>query len=79
MHTNYQPRKPGLIDQQIITSKNTVRTGKDAFGYWYGRRKDFTEAFLSAMEARQVVGGMLCPGLRYSDRGDFTRCYRGGF
>lgn len=79
MHTNYQPRKPGLIDMKILDEKGQARTGKDAFGYYWGRRKGFSKAFLSALEARQTVGGIIHVDLRYSDRGDFTRCYRGGF
>ena len=80
MHTNYQPRKPGLIDRQIIDAKMQARAPKDAFGYLYGSRR-YRKCFLEAMDNRSNQIDVLLGhgGLKYSDRGDFTRCYRGGF
>jgi len=80
MHANYQPRKPGLIDMKIIDDKMRTRPGKDAFGYLYGSR-NYRKVFLEAMDNRSSQIDVLLGhhGLRYSDQGDFTRCYRGGF
>lgn len=79
-HTNYQPRKPGLIDQKIIDDKMRGRPGKDAYGYLYGGRKGYRKVFLEAMDNRTTQIDVLLGGhLRYSDRGDFSNCYRGGF
>lgn len=83
-HTNYQPRKPGLIDRKIAAAKASAKTGPDAFGYLYGSR-NYRKAFLEAMDVRlgslshNIELYVQRQRLHYSDRGDFTRCYRGGF
>lgn len=79
LHSNFQPRKPGLVDLKIIDDKMRAKPGKDAFGYLYGSRQ-YRKAFLEAMDNRSNQIDVLLSGhLHYSDRGDFTRCYRGGF
>lgn len=63
MHTNYQPRKPGLIDLKTQIDKSIRRTMNA----------------LPLFDIDQYMAGRQALKLRYSDRGDFTRCYRGGF
>lgn len=65
-HTNYQPGKPGLFDMQIAREKATRAIAN--------RNKGISHDGMSSL-----VAALQHMGLRYSDRGDFTRCYRGGF
>jgi hypothetical protein len=67
LHTNYQPAKRGLIDAQIMAAKQ-LRMMKAT------RPVVTVEEVIATIEARKQR-----KGLRYSDQGDFTRCYRGGF
>jgi hypothetical protein len=67
MHTNYQPARKGLIDGQIHAAKQ-LRMMK-------ATRPVVTVAeVVATIEAHKQH-----QRLRYSDQGDFTRCYRGGF
>ena len=66
MHTNYQPAKPGLYDQQIASAKATRAV--------VNHRKNISHDGMDSL-----VATLQHMNLRYSDRGDFTRCYRGGF
>ncbi|UAV89831.1 hypothetical protein QAC_7 [Pseudomonas phage QAC] len=67
MHTNYQPPRKGVIDGQIMAAKRlrVLRNGQSlaAIG-------DLLHATKVEFQRKQLA---------YSDRGDFTRCYRGGF
>lgn len=65
IHTNYQPARKGLVDQQIRDAK-VIRSIRN-----HMLRNEFgLDAVLVDMQRTR---------LKYSDRGDFTRCYRGGF
>lgn len=88
-HRNFQPRKPGLIDEQIQAAKNLrhfatcqarPEVKRDVMvGMFGGRPLTSTGAMLLKeihMEARMVAQSF---GLSYSDQGDFTGVYRGGF
>lgn len=78
-HRNFKPRKPGLVDLKIINDKMWARPGKDAFGYLYGSR-NYRKDFLEAMDNRSTQIDVLLAGhLKYSDQGDFSSVYRGGF
>lgn len=66
-HTNYQPAKRGLIDSQIKAAKH-LRMLR-------ATRPVVTAAeVIATIEARKQHSR-----LRYSDQGDFTNAYRGGF
>ncbi|QNJ57493.1 hypothetical protein [Pseudomonas phage PlaquesPlease] len=67
MHTNYQPARKGLYESQIHAEKE-LRTRKNL-----GRPGQAGELL------GVTLAGFQRKRLRYSDRGDFTRCYRGGF
>lgn len=88
-HRNFQPRKPGLIDKQIQAAKNLrhfatyearPEVKRDVMvGVYGGRPLTSTGAMLLReihVEARAVAQSF---NLRYSDQGDFTGVYRGGF
>jgi hypothetical protein len=64
MHTNYQPARKGLTDEYIRAQK-VLRAVKNG--------PQVPELRFSGQAMRQHSK------LRYSDQGDFTRCYRGGF
>lgn len=65
MHTNYQPASRGLEATRIMAAKRLRLT------------KNLSR---DAAELIQCVNAELThKHLRYSDRGDFTSCYRGGF
>jgi hypothetical protein len=66
LHTNYQPAKRGLIDAQIKAAKS-LRAIKN--GFKNARPNDYA-GFMADFQRSH---------LKYSDQGDFTRCYRGGF
>lgn len=65
-HRNFQPRKPGLIDQQIKAAKTlrVVRNGLKA---------------CPPEMADMIIADFQRSKLRYSDQGDFAGVYRGGF
>ncbi|WYW04260.1 hypothetical protein Kompost2_00010 [Pseudomonas phage vB_PpuP-Kompost-2] len=67
LHSNFQPRRPGLTDAKIAAAKSlrAVANGFKVAGDPY------------AMDS--LVARLQRQRLRYSDTGDFTRCYRGGF
>lgn len=88
-HRNFTPRKPGLIDQQIKRAKDLrhfatyqarPEVKRDVMvGIYGGRPLTSTGAILLKeihVEARMVGQSF---HLRYSDQGDFTGVYRGGF
>lgn len=64
LHSNFQPAKRGLTDTKIANAKR-LRQRINGF------HDDTTNVLLAAASQRAQ--------LRYSDQGDFTRCYRGGF
>jgi hypothetical protein len=68
MHTNYQPARKGLIDTKI-TAEKALRGRKNGVPSKTYFRGDL--AMIAAQRQRET--------LKYSDQGDFTRCYRGGF
>lgn len=65
-HSNYQPGRRGLTDSKIAAAKS-LRAVVNHF-------KLPESGDLSGLVARLQHQRM-----RYSDRGDFSRCYRGGF
>ncbi|AUV61715.1 hypothetical protein HOS76_gp21 [Pseudomonas phage Henninger] len=67
IHTNYQPARKGLLADQILKAKR-VRLAKNLCQPMVG--DELLECVKAEMQRKH---------LRYSDRGDFTRCYRGGF
>lgn len=86
MHTNYQPARKGLLAEQIASAKEAAidatmkhpEAKVSVMTAMYGGRrtlgaKAVADRFGNIAHVHQVMG------LRYSDRGDFTRCYRGGF
>lgn len=88
-HRNFQPRKPGLIDRQIQAAKNLRR-----FAIYQARPEVKRDVMVGMAGGRPVTatGAMLLKeihgealaiaqsyGLAYSDQGDFTGVYRGGF
>lgn len=64
-HTNYQPARKGLLDAQITACK-VARV-----------RRNGTKAMPELIAV--ATADLQHSAMRYSDRGDFTRCYRGGF
>lgn len=86
MHTNYQPARKGLLAEQIASEKEraidaTMRHPEAkasvmvaAYG---GRRTQGAQAVASRYGSVKHIWQQM--RMRYSDRGDFTRCYRGGF
>ena len=66
-HTNYQPAKPGILAGQILQAKR-LRVMKNL------SNQSATDDLIQATKV-----GFQRARLSYSDRGDFTRCYRGGF
>jgi len=88
MHTNYQPARKGLTDAKIASEKaNAVNK---TFANPEGKRVVMTALYGATGPAHEAVHSRV-PGvdeliaeyqrstLKYSDQGDFTRCYRGGF
>lgn len=77
MHTNYQPAKQGHYDQQIRLARSVrLHANVDARGRVYNipaiqEHSEWAANRLAVIHQRKR--------LRYSDQGDFTRCYRGGF
>lgn len=67
IHTNYQPARKGLLSEQIIKAKR-LRVIKNLHNLEHSNGL----LALTVVEFQRKR-------LRYSDRGDFTRCYRGGF
>lgn len=85
-HHNYQPARKGLLAERIANEKEhaidrTMRTPEakaSVMTALYGGRRTLGAQAVAARlgDIYQVVQAM---NLRYSDRGDFTGCYRGGF
>lgn len=77
MHTNYQPAKAGVYDNQIRHARSVrIHANVDPRGRCYNpemlpEHTQWGNARLAMLHQRMR--------LRYSDQGDFTRCYRGGF
>lgn len=86
MHTNYQPARKGLLAERIANEKERAidatfkhpEAKASVMAVMYGgRRTPGAQAVSDRLgDIYQVLQSMT---LRYSDRGDFTRCYRGGF
>lgn len=79
MHTNYQPAKRGLVSQGIAAEK-ALREHvnvplKKSWGSLDKASQDLVTARLECNAALWAAKRLL----KYSDQGDFTRCYRGGF
>ena len=85
IHTNYQPTRKGLIQSRIDHEKEqaiqaTIRCPEakaELMRGLYGTKSLQAEAI--AARDPVAVAEFQRQHLRYSDRGDFTRCYRGGF
>lgn len=88
-HRNFKPRKPGLIDQQIQRAKNlrhfaTYQARPDVkrdimVGVYGGRPLTATGALLLKEIHVEALAIAQSYRLAYSDQGDFTGVYRGGF
>lgn len=86
MHTNYKPAKPGVYAEQIASAKeraiDATLANPDSKAVvmtaLYGSTKTIAHQAVHARFGSWVATAQML-GLRYSDRGDFTRCYRGGF
>lgn len=86
MHTNYQPARRGLLAERIAAEKEaaidaTMRHPEakaSVMTAMYGGRRTIG-AIAVASRFGNIAHIQQVMGLRYSDRGDFTRCYRGGF
>lgn len=88
MHTNYQPARKGLTDAHIAAQKMhsleaTMKHGdakRSVMTALYGGRGAAQDAVLVRINTmNDTIADYQRSKLRYSDRGDFTRCYRGGF
>ncbi|WYV70476.1 hypothetical protein DdN1_06 [Dickeya phage BIM BV-99] len=89
MHTNYQPARTGLTDAKIAADKHrrlvaTYRNNPEIKAHvmagLYSGRKLNPIALQLLDEGRYVFAAAgQHARLNYSDRGDFTNCYRGGF
>jgi hypothetical protein len=86
-HTNYQPARKGLVSHKIAAEKafavHATAQNKDSKGVvmtaLYGScRTDAHRAVLDRIGPNPAFMNWL-EQRRYSDQGDFTRCYRGGF
>ncbi len=66
-HTNYQPARKGLLAEQIVKAKR-LRVLKNLHDLSHSN--DLLALTVVEFQRKR---------LNYSDRGDFTRCYRGGF
>lgn len=74
MHHNFQPAKTGLFDQQIAQEKHIRLLANTEYREFRHLRPNLMAEGLHVFTAADQHAQ-----LRYSDRGDFTRCYRGGF
>lgn len=82
MHTNYQPARKGLVSEKIKAEKiaafNATHKAR-------GGGREVAREVMREMSWDRSMGETLmfvpiqARKLRYSDQGDFTRCYRGGF
>lgn len=88
-HYNFQPAKTGLFDAQIAQEKHLRLSAtysanpeikKGVMLGVYGSRNIHRLAAQLLDEGKHVFAAAgQHAQMRYSDRGDFTRCYRGGF
>ncbi|QZA71322.1 hypothetical protein ALEA_9 [Pseudomonas phage ALEA] len=86
IHTNYKPARRGLLAEKIASEKEaaidaTMRHPEakaSVMAAMYGGRRTLG-AKAVADRFGNIAAIQQAMGLRYSDRGDFTRCYRGGF
>lgn len=88
-HTGYKPRKQGLYDAKIQREKllrhcATVDANKAVkrdimIGVFGGKARTSTGAMLINEIHVEAQARDQSYSLSYSDRGDFTNCYRGGF
>lgn len=67
MHTNYKPARRGLEATRIMEAKRLRLT------------KNLRQPMVGDELLKCVKAEMQHKHLSYSDRGDFTNCYRGGF
>lgn len=87
MHTNYQPARKGLTDASIAEAKRRAvfATMKNpdskasVLSTLYGGRHANAEVLMLRIDPTDGLVAFQRSKLRYSDQGDFTRCYRGGF
>lgn len=66
-HTNYQPARFGLVAEQILKAKRLRLLC------------NLSNLHASDDLIRTTIVGFQSKRLRYSDQGDFTQVYRGGF
>ena len=66
-HTNYQPARKGLLSEQIVKAKR-LRVLKNLHNLSHSN--DLLALTVVEFQRKR---------LSYSDRGDFTNVYRGGF
>lgn len=89
-HHNFQPAKTGLFDAKIAREKhlrltatyeNNPAVKRDVMTALYGGRNIKHMVSIQLLDEGKHVfqAAAQHERLRYSDRGDFTRCYRGGF
>lgn len=88
IHTNYQPGRKGLTDARIAAQKlasleATLKHGdakRSVLTALYGGQGLAQQAVLVRISTmNDTIAEYQRSKLRYSDQGDFTRCYRGGF
>jgi hypothetical protein len=90
MHHNFKPAKSGLFDAKIAREKHlrlaatyehNEAVKRDVMTAMYGGRNIKHMVSIQLLDEGKYVfrAAAQHAQLRYSDRGDFTRCYRGGF
>lgn len=88
-HHNFKPAKSGLFDAKIAREKHlrltatysanpTIKASVMAGLYGSQKINKLAQQLLDEGKHVFAAAGQHAQ-LRYSDRGDFTRCYRGGF
>lgn len=78
VHTAYKKAKPGLMDRQIIAAKALRSIVNVPLVKSWDSLDEVSKALVSEHQVSQCI---LQTALhrRFSDHGDFTNCYRGGF
>jgi hypothetical protein len=86
-HTNYQPGRKGLTDAKIAAEKrqavSATMLNKDSKAVvmkaLYGATQGACAVIQNRLDLYTHVADWQHSKLRYSDQGDFTNAYRGGF
>lgn len=84
-HTNYQPARKGLIDSRIASEKRIAITAtlknpdskSSLMRTLYGGQSENSSSLILRIDPTCGLMEYQRSRLKYSERGDFTGCYRG--